>query len=151
MKKTKYLNNQDFVELIKDYQEKLKTNPNIKMSNEIGICIKKLCTNLATRPNFNGYTYKDELILDGIEACVRAVPSFNPNKSNNAFGYFTQIAWNAFIRRIYIEKRENYVKHKNLKQHVQKEKLSNKNFVYTDDYDVSEATETIIMNFEELK
>ena len=72
-----------------------------------------ICNKLATKPNFIGYSYKDEMIADAIENCVAAAHSFDPDKSNNPFAYFTQIAWNAFIRRIAKEKKQAYIKHKN--------------------------------------
>jgi DNA-directed RNA polymerase specialized sigma24 family protein len=53
------------------------------------------------------------MIGDGIENCVSAVHNFDPSKSTNPFAYFTQIAWNAFIRRIQSEKKQSYIKHKN--------------------------------------
>lgn len=53
------------------------------------------------------------MVCDGIENCVAAIDNFNPEKSNNAFGYFTQIAYNAFLRRIDKERKQQYVKHKN--------------------------------------
>jgi DNA-directed RNA polymerase specialized sigma24 family protein len=45
--------------------------------------------------------------------CISAVDNFNPDKTNNPFAYFTQIAWNAFLRRIQKEKKQTYIKHKN--------------------------------------
>lgn len=84
-----------------------------RMSDAIGLAIIQICTNLAVRANFSGYTYKDEMIADAIENCVFAAKSFDPDKTNNPFAYFTMVAWNAFIRRISKEKRQTYIKHKN--------------------------------------
>jgi DNA-directed RNA polymerase specialized sigma24 family protein len=53
------------------------------------------------------------MISDGIIDCIAAVDNFNPDRTNNPFAYFTQIAWNAFIRRIHKEKKQTYIKHKN--------------------------------------
>ena len=50
---------------------------------------------------------------DGIMDCISAVDNFDPDKTNNPFAYFTQIAWNAFLRRIQKEKKQTYIKHKN--------------------------------------
>ena len=85
-----------------------------RMSDAIGHAIIQICTNLAVRANFSGYTYKDEMIADAIENCVVAAKSFDPDKSTNPFAYFTMVAWNAFIRRISKEKKQSYIKHKNL-------------------------------------
>lgn len=79
----------------------------------IGESILLICNNLAKKPNFSGYTYKQDMISDGIMDCVAAVDKFDPDKTNNPFAYFTQIAWNAFLRRIQKEKKQTYIKHKN--------------------------------------
>ncbi len=47
--------------------------------------------------------------------CVAAVPKYNP-KFKNPFGYFSRIAWHAFLQRIQEEKRQNYIKHKNFQK-----------------------------------
>ena len=67
---------------------------------------------LATRPNFSGYMYKEEMISDGIENCLQYIHNFNPEKSQNPFAYFTQIIWYAFLRRISKEKKQMYIKFK---------------------------------------
>ena len=69
------------------------------------------------------YSYRDDMIADGIENCVASVDNFDPDKSNNPFAYFTQIAWNAFIRRIAKEKKQSYIKHKNFENSFMMEML----------------------------
>ena len=80
------------------------------MSNYIGECIYKIATRLSTRPNFINYTYRDEMICDGIENCIQYIKNFNVEKSNNAFAYITQICYYAFLRRIQKEKKQVYIK-----------------------------------------
>ena len=65
----------------------------------IGESILLICNNLAKKPNFSGYTYKQDMISDGVIDCISAVDNFDPDRTNNPFAYFTQIAWNAFLRR----------------------------------------------------
>jgi hypothetical protein len=112
--KRHYVNNKDFYEAIVVYKQRLKENPEARVPDYIGQCIMAICTKLSTKPNFYGYSFRDEMIADGIENCIGAVDGFNPEKSNNPFAYFTQIAWNAFIRRITKEKKQQYIKHKNM-------------------------------------
>lgn len=111
-----YVNNRDFYESIKDYKNKLKDNPNTKVPTYIGICIQQICTRYSTKPNFIGYSYRDEMIGDAIENCMYALPKFDPEKTSNPFAYFTQVAKNAFLRRIMLEKKEQYTKYKNLQK-----------------------------------
>ena len=75
-------------------------------------CILKIANGLSNRPNFINYTYKDEMISDGIENCLQYIYNFDPTKSKNPFAYFTQIIYYAFIRRIQKEKKQQHIKHK---------------------------------------
>lgn len=114
MTKKHYVNNKDLYEAIVAYKDLLKEKPDARIPSYIGECIMKICERLSTNRNFIGYSFRDEMVSDGIENCVYAVPLFNPEKTNNPFAYFTQIAWNAFLRRIMKEKKEQYIKHKNM-------------------------------------
>lgn len=92
--------------------------PPPKVSDYIGQSILLICNNLAKKPNFSGYSYKQDMISDGIMDCIAAVDNFDPDRTNNPFAYFTQIAWNAFLRRMQKEKKQAYVKHKNFENSV---------------------------------
>jgi len=113
-----YINNKTLYTSMIEHRTKLnnavtENKPKPQVSNYIGQSILLICNNLAKKPNFSGYTYKQEMISDGIIDCIAAVDNFDPDKTNNPFAYFTQIAWNAFIRRIHKEKKQAYIKHKN--------------------------------------
>ena len=84
----------------------------------VGRCLLQIADRLATKPNFANYTFKDDMISDGIENCVSYIDNFNPEKSQNPFAYFTQIIYYAFLRRIQKEKKQLYIKHKSLEQSV---------------------------------
>ena len=58
------------------------------------------------------------MISDGIENCLVYFHNFDPEKSSNPFGYFTQIIYYAFIRRIQKERKHTYIKYKCLEQAV---------------------------------
>ena len=121
-KKTKhYVNNADFLKALIDYREKCdeasktkKTEPPIP--NYIGECFMKIAEGLSHKPNFINYTYRDEMISDGIENCLMYFSNFDPTKSKNPFAYFTQIIYFAFLRRISKEKKQTYVKYKATEQ-----------------------------------
>ena len=81
-------------------------------TNYIGDCFVKIATHLGYRGNFIGYTYRGDMVADGIEDCLLRMRNFNPEKSNNPFAYFTQIIWFAFLRRIEKEKKQQYIKYK---------------------------------------
>ena len=71
-----------------------------QITNYLGECILKIANHLSYRPNFIKYTYREEMISDGIENCLQYIDRFDPAKSSNPFAYFTQIIYYAFVRRI---------------------------------------------------
>lgn len=86
-----------------------------RINNYLGNCFYMLCEKLSRRPNFVNYSYREEMVGDGIENCLAAVDNFNPNEQKqNPFGYFSLIAWRAFVRRIQKENKQNYIKHKSI-------------------------------------
>ena len=112
-----YINNEDFCDAVIKHNEKCKQAeldglPKPKLPDYIGICFIKLAEGLARRPNFFGYSFKEEMVADGIENCLQYVHNFNPEKTKNAFAYFTQILWWCFVRRIKKEKLQQYIKYK---------------------------------------
>ena len=95
-------------------KDKGESNPPI--TNYIGECFLKIANHLSYRPNFINYTYREEMISDGIENCLQYIDKFDPAKSKNPFAYFTQIIYYAFIRRITKEKKQQSIKEKLLKE-----------------------------------
>ena len=120
-KQKHYINNADFLKALVDYKEacKLSTENKTKppaIPNYIGECFMKIAEGLSHKPNFINYTYRDEMISDGIENCLMYFSNFDPTKSKNPFAYFTQIIYYAFLRRISKEKKQLYVKYKATEQ-----------------------------------
>ena len=114
-----YVNNKEFTNAVAEYNqavvlanEKGETPP--RMTEYIGECIYKIATRLSTRPNFINYTYRDEMICDAIENCIQYIRNFKREKSNNAFAYITQICYYAFLRRIQKEKKQVFIKQKQI-------------------------------------
>ena len=97
---------------VKEAVAKEKTPP--RVTEYIGECIYKIATRLSTRPNFINYTYRYEMICDGIENTLQYISNFNPEKSSNAFAYVTQICYYAFLRRIQKEKKQTKIKQKQI-------------------------------------
>ena len=82
-----------------------------QLSNFIGDCFIKIAKNLSKKYQFSGYSWRDEMVSDAIVHCVRYVDSFNVEKTNNPFSYFTQAVYYQFLARIEQEKEESYVKY----------------------------------------
>lgn len=112
-----YVNNKDLLEALIAYQKDCREAEDAgeerpRVPDYIGTCIYQIATRLATKPNFSGYSYKEDMISDGIENCLLYINNFNPEKSQNPFAYFTQIIWYAFLRRIQKEKKQMYIRFK---------------------------------------
>ena len=114
-KKVHYVDNKKFLEAIVERKEQIKEAEGVgeskpQISNYLGECILKISNHLSYRPNFINYTYKEEMISDGIENSLQYIDNFDPEKSKNPFAYFTQIIYYAFIRRIAKEKKQQKIK-----------------------------------------
>ena len=112
-----YVSNKDLLVAMEKFRDDCKEaeesgEDKPKVPEYIGECILKIANGLSNRPNFINYTYKDEMISDGIENCLQYIHNFNPEKSKNPFAYFTQIIYYAFIRRIQKEKKQTHIKNK---------------------------------------
>jgi len=110
-----YVNNKDFLNAMTEWKKecgKAKRKGTIEppVTNYIGECFLKIANHLSYRPNFINYTFRDEMISDGIENCLQYLRNFDPKKSQNPFAYFTQIIYYAFIRRIQKEKKQSEIK-----------------------------------------
>ena len=119
-KKPHYINNKEFslavVEYVKTVNEaKEKGKPQPKVTDYIATCFIKIAEGLSHRPNFVRYTYREEMVMDGVENCLRAIMNYKIETATrtgnpNAFSYFTQIVYFAFIRRIAKEKKQQDIK-----------------------------------------
>jgi len=116
-----YVNNKEFLAAIVAYKQSIVDaeglgQPKPRITNYLGECFLKIATHLSYKPNFVNYMFKDDMICDGIENCVRYIHNFNPEKSKNPFAYFTQIIYYAFLRRISQEKKQLEIKNKILEK-----------------------------------
>ena len=136
-KKKNYVNNTQLLESMKTYRTAMdkysvEGGREPRLSNYVGECIMLISKRLASRPNFSGYSYREEMESDAIENCVIAAKNFDPSRSSNPFAYFTQVAWNAFIRRIAKEKKQSYIKHKNMENQSILDQIENEIAVNVD-------------------
>ena len=122
--KPHYVNNKEFSQAVMDYavechdcREKGKEIP--KVTDYVARCFIKIAEGLSHRPNFVRYTYREEMVMDAVENCLKAISNYNLEAATrtgkpNAFAYFTQITWYAFLRRITKEKKQQEIKLKYL-------------------------------------
>ena len=124
MKKQKphYVNNKEFslavveyVKTVNEAQASGKTIPNVP--NYIAECFLKIAEGLSHKANFIRYTYREEMVIDAVENCLKAITNYNIDAATrtgnpNAFAYFTQICYYAFLRRLAKEKKQQDIKFK---------------------------------------
>lgn len=118
--KPHYVNNRQFSEAVVEYCEhviecKDKGKPKPVVPNYVAECFLKIAEGLSHKANFVRYTYREEMVMDAVENCLKAIENYDIKTATrtgtpNAFAYFTQISWYAFLRRIQKEKKQQDIK-----------------------------------------
>lgn len=122
-----YVNNREFSAAVIDYVNSAKKAESEgrevpEVTNYIAECFLKIAEGLSHKSNFARYTYREEMVMDAVENCLKAVTNFKtenyPTREGgssvtpNAFAYFTQISYYAFLRRLAKEKRQQDIRMK---------------------------------------
>lgn len=86
--------------------------PTPKMPDTIGLAILQMIDKIASRPNFRGYSYIEEMKGAALVTAVKAVYTFKPEivgreGTVNPFGYFSRTIWHAFLNKMAEEKRKH--------------------------------------------
>ena len=120
--KPHYVNNRQFSESVVEYCERVdwckkKGDPKPVVPNYVAECFLKIAEGLSHKANFVRYTYREEMVMDAVENCLKAIENYDIKTATrtglpNAFAYFTQISWYAFLRRIQKEKKQQDIKMK---------------------------------------
>jgi hypothetical protein len=115
------VNNKEFSLAVVDYCNRLQKAQKQKskkipiVDNYIAECFLKIAEGLSHKSNFIRYTYREEMVMDAVENCLKAIKNYDIDTATrtgtpNAFAYFTQISWYAFLRRIDKEKKQQDIK-----------------------------------------
>ena len=91
-----YVDNKKFLDEMVTFRNsvieaKTKDDARPRIPDYIGECFIKIATHLSYKPNFINYTFREDMISDGVENCLQYIDNFDPQKSHNPFAYFTQI------------------------------------------------------------
>ena len=119
--KPHYVNNKEFSLAVVDYCNRLQKAQKQKskkipiVDDYIAECFLKIAEGLSHKSNFIRYTYREEMVMDAVENCLKAIKNYDIDTATrtgtpNAFAYFTQISWYAFLRRIDKEKKQQDIK-----------------------------------------
>ena len=76
-----YVDNKVFLQAMIEYKDKCEKAEKRKrkkppVTNYIGECFLKIANHLSYRPNFINYTFRDDMISDGIENCLQYLDNF---------------------------------------------------------------------------
>lgn len=112
-----YVDNKEMLDAYIKYQEQRKKAneaglPDPVLPRFLGECILNICRRTAYKHNFINYSFRDEMISDAIENCIRGINTFNPETTSSIFSYYTTAAFNSFRRRIQREATESAIRGK---------------------------------------
>lgn len=102
--KTVYLSNKD---LLAEVRACKVTG---RMSNKLVRQLQLLCSRLGRKGSFVNYSYNEDMQAYAMMMLVRTWQGFNPEKSTNAFAFFTQCIKNSFIQYLKHEERQRNVR-----------------------------------------
>lgn len=117
-----YVNNKQFTQAVIDHVGEVNAarkagEDDPPVPNYIAECFLRMAEGLSHKSNFVRYTFREEMVMDAVENMLRVLDkaTFNANAKTrkgppNAFGYFTHIAWYAFVRRITKENKQYELK-----------------------------------------
>ena len=118
--KPHYVSNKQFSQAVVEYCTEVRAakennQPVPVVPDYIALCFLKIAEGLSHKANFVRYTYREEMVMDAVENMLKAIENYNIEAATrsgnpNAFAYFTQISWFAFLRRIEKEKKQQNIK-----------------------------------------
>jgi hypothetical protein len=76
-----------------------------EMTRKLAMMFMKLCERYATRSNWRGYTYNEEMRGQALLQLSQIGLQFDESKSQNPFAYYTAAITNSFTRILNIEKK----------------------------------------------
>ena len=86
------------------------------MTNKLAHMFIKLCERYATRSNWRGYTYNEEMRGQALLQLSQIGLQFDESKSQNPFAYYTAAITNSFTRVLNIEKKNQNIRDDILEQ-----------------------------------
>ena len=160
--KPHYVNNKEFSLAVVDYCNRLQKAQKQKskkipvIDDYIAECFLKIAEGLSHKSNFIRYTYREEMVMDAVENCLKAIKNYDIETATrtgtpNAFAYFTQIAWYAFLRRIDKEKKQQDIKLKYMANIDYEDLVDNENSTEQSDEDGQFLVDTLRQKIDDIK
>lgn len=99
-----YVKNADLLDEIIKYK---KTN---EISEELAKMLILIAENYSKKPNFIGYSWRNDMVSEALLTCIKYMHNFDPAKSRNPFAYISQICLRAFMMYIKKQKKHSEIK-----------------------------------------
>lgn len=99
-----YLNNKSLLAEVMESKRKG------KMTDKLAKMLMLLTSRYAKKGNFANYSYNEDMVGYAMLMLVKTWDSFDPNKSDNPFAFFTQCIKNSFIQYLNQEKRQRNIR-----------------------------------------
>lgn len=103
-KRTLYLTNKELL------AEVINAKSKGIMTDRLASMLMMLTKKYAKKGNFVNYTYNEDMVGYATMMLVRTWASFNPEKSNNPFAFYTQCIKNSFVQYLNQEKRQRNIR-----------------------------------------
>lgn len=100
-----------------------------KLSNTLAKMLYMLTSRYATKPNFSGYTYIDDMVAEALADLCKNALKFKPERSSNPFAFYTQCIHNSFLGYLNNEK-----KHRKIRDAMLVEIGENPSFNFQEEY-----------------
>lgn len=81
-----------------------------RLTDRLGTALMLISERYTSKPNWRGYSYRDEMAGDAICHLVKAALRFNESKGSNPFAFYTTTIANEVLRRHDKEKREQHIR-----------------------------------------
>ena len=81
-----------------------------QMTRKLAMMFMKLCERYATRSNWRGYTYNEEMRGQALLQLSQIGLQFDESKSQNPFAYYTAAITNSFTRILNLEKKNQNIR-----------------------------------------
>lgn len=98
-----YVNNKDFLNLVKEYQEHLKNETQrssecAKIFEQISLIFLAMAKNIFLKSNLRDYDYdrKYDMQMDAVTHCLTQIHQFDCEKYSNPFAYYTSCIMNSY-------------------------------------------------------
>lgn len=99
------------------------------MSNKLAKMLMMICERYGKKGSYANYTYNEDMQAFAMMNLVKSWKSFNPEKSNNPFAYFTSCVTNSFLQYLNQERR-----HRNIRDALLVENGMDPSYTFTETY-----------------